>query len=102
MTLAAAKTATKQLFFDAIEQERIVELIGEGQRSFDIRRWRTIEKIWGGPGSAGVWRIDTYGANQQRYYQNTNDRTYQQNYIFRIPPSERDRNPNLTQNAPWE
>ena len=100
--LAAAKTATKQLFFDAIEQERIVELIGEGQRSFDIRRWRTIEKIWGGSGSAGVWRIDTYGANQQRYYQNTNDRTYQQNYIFRIPPSERDRNPNLTQNAPWE
>ena len=100
--LAAAKTATKQTFFDAIEQERIVELIGEGQRSFDIRRWRAIEKIWGGPGSAGVWRIDTYGANQQRYYQNTNDRTYQQNYIFRIPPSERDRNPNLTQNTPWE
>ena len=100
--LAATKTANKQVFFDAIEQERIVELIGEGQRSFDIRRWRTIEKIWGGPGSAGVWRIDTYGANQQRYYQNTSDRTYAQNYIFRIPPSERDRNPNLTQNAPWE
>lgn len=100
--LAATKTANKQVFFDAIEQERIVELVGEGQRSFDIRRWRTIEKIWGNPGSAGVWRIDTYGANQQRYYQNTNDRTYQQNYIFRIPPSERDRNPNLTQNTPWE
>ncbi len=100
--LAATKTANKTAFFDAIEQERIVELIGEGQRSFDIRRWRTIEKIWGGPGSAGVWRIDTYGANQQRYYQNTSDRTYQQNYIFRIPPSERDKNPNLTQNTPWE
>lgn len=99
--LKADKTASKQAFFDAIEQERIVELLAEGQRGFDLRRWRAIERVWGGPGSAGVWRQDTWGANQQRYYQNTSDRTYQQNYIFRIPPSERDRNPNLTQNIPW-
>ena len=100
--LAATKTANAKVFFDAIEQERIVELIGEGQRSFDLRRWRAIERIWGNPGGPGVWRIDTYGANQSRYYQNTSDREYQQNYIFRIPPSERDKNPNLTQNTPWE
>jgi hypothetical protein len=99
--LKADKFASKQAFFDAIEQERIVELIAEGQRGFDLRRWRAIERVWGPPGSAGVWRQDTWGANQQRYYQNTSDRTYQQNYIFRIPPSERDRNPNLTQNTPW-
>ncbi len=99
--LGPAKFAGKQAFFDAIEQERIVELVGEGQRGFDLRRWRAIEKVWGGPGSAGVWRQDTWGANQERYYQNTADRTYQQNYIFRIPPGERDRNPNLTQNEPW-
>ena len=88
-------------FFDAIEQERIIELVGEGQRGFDLRRWRAIEKVWGPPGSPGVWRIDTWGAQQQRYYQNTIDREYQQNYIFRIPPAERDRNPKLTQNIPW-
>lgn len=99
--LAASKTADKETFFSAIEQERIVELVGEGQRSFDIRRWRAIERIWGGPGTAGVWRRDTWGADKDRYYQNASDRTYQQNYIFRIPPSERDLNPNLTQNAPW-
>jgi hypothetical protein len=99
--LDASKTSDKATFFDAIEQERIVELIGEGQRSFDLRRWRAIERVWGPPGSAGVWRIDTYGANQQRYYQNTSDREYSQNYIFRIPPDERDKNPNLTQNIPW-
>jgi hypothetical protein len=99
--LDASKTADKATFFDAIEQERIVELIGEGQRSFDLRRWRAIERVWGPPGSPGVWRIDTYGANQQRYYQNTSDREYSQNYIFRIPPDERDKNPNLTQNIPW-
>ncbi|MRG45787.1 RagB/SusD family nutrient uptake outer membrane protein [Chitinophaga sp. SYP-B3965] len=99
--LAASKTADKATFFSAIEQERIVELIGEGQRGFDIRRWRALERIWGPPGSAGVWRIDTQGFNITRYYQNTPERTYQQNYIFRIPPGERDRNPNLTQNTPW-
>lgn len=99
--LKADKFASKQAFFDAIEQERIIELVAEGHRGFDLRRWRAIEKIWGPPGSAGVWRIDTWGAQQQRYYQNTIDRVYQQNYIFRIPPTERDRNPNLTQNIPW-
>jgi hypothetical protein len=99
--LKADKTGSKADFFDAIEQERIVELVAEGHRGFDLRRWRAIERVWGPPGSAGVWRIDTWGSNQQRYYQNTNERTYQQNYIFRIPPGERDRNPFLTQNIPW-
>jgi hypothetical protein len=100
-TLTAAKTGSYQDFFNAIEQERIVELMGEGQRSFDLRRWRAIERVWGPPGSPGVWRIDTWGANQSRYFQNTADREYQQDYIFRIPPAERDKNPNLTQNIPW-
>jgi starch-binding outer membrane protein, SusD/RagB family len=99
--LAAAKTATPDAFFSAIEQERIVELVAEGHRPFDLRRWRAIERVWGAPGSAGVWRRDTWGADISRYYQNTALREYQQNYIFRIPPGERDRNQNLTQNAPW-
>lgn len=99
--LAASKTADKATFFSAIEQERIVELIGEGQRGFDLRRWRALERVWGVPGSAGVWRMDTWGAQVTRYYQNTPERTYQQNYIFKIPQSERERNPNLTQNTPW-
>jgi len=99
--LTAAKFANRQEFFNAIEQERIIELVAEGQRGFDLRRWRAIERVWGAPGTAGVWRQDTWGANRQRYFQNTADRTYQQNYIFRIPPGERDRNPNLTQNTPW-
>ena len=99
--LAAAKTGTKAAFFTAIEQERIIELVAEGHRGFDLRRWRAIERVWGPPGSAGVWRRDTFGANKTLYYQNASDRTYEQNYIFRIPPGERDRNPNLTQNIPW-
>ncbi len=99
--LTPAKYSSKQNFFNAIEQERIIELVAEGQRGFDLRRWRAIERVWGPPGGVGVWRQDTYGANQERFYLNAVDLTYKQNYIFRIPPSERDRNPNLTQNIPW-
>lgn len=95
------KTSSKEAFFDAIEQERIIELLGEGHRGFDLRRWRAIERVWNPPYGEGVWRIDTHGANRQRYYQNSSERVYQQAYIFRIPPGERDRNPNLTQNTPW-
>ena len=99
--LAPEKTASKEAFFSAIEQERIIELLGEGQRGFDLRRWRAIERVWNPPYGVGVWRIDTHGANRDRYYQNSSERVYEQNYIFRIPPGERDRNPNLTQNKPW-
>lgn len=99
--LSAQKTANKDVFFSAIEQERIVELLGEGQRSFDLRRWRALERVWGPPYSEGKWRIDTWGANSQRYFQNSSELIYQKCYIFSIPPSERDRNPNLTQNTPW-
>jgi hypothetical protein len=99
--LASAKTANKNSFFDAIEQERIVELLGEGQRGFDLRRWRAIERVWCPPYGLGVWKIDTHGAQRDRYFQNLSELNYQQCYIFRIPPGERDRNPNLTQNKPW-
>jgi len=99
--LGAAKIASKSAFFDAIEQERIVELVAEGHRAFDLRRWRALERVWGIANGNGVQTKDTWGASREIYYRNTSVRTYQQNYIFRIPPAERDRNANLTQNTPW-
>jgi hypothetical protein len=99
--LKADKTANADAFFAAIEQERIVELLAEGQRGFDLRRWRALERVWGPPLGLGVWTIDTHGANISQYYQNASELSYQQAYIFRIPTAERDRNPNLSQNRPW-
>ena len=100
--LASSKTDTKENFFDAIEQERIIELIAEGHRGFDLRRWRAIERVWGGPRTPRVPRIDTWGVEKAAYFNNESEQVYQRCYIFRIPPSERERNPNLTQNKCWE
>jgi hypothetical protein len=99
--LASTKVANRDVFFDAIEQERIIELIAEGHRSFDLRRWRAIERVWGPPGSDEVWMLDTHGGQQQSWFKNLTELQYQQTYIFKIPQSERDKNPNLTQNKPW-
>lgn len=99
--LAASKTASKEAFFDAIEQERIVELLGEGQRSFDLQRWRAIERVFGPPGGDGIIRQDTHGGNKEYCFRNATALGYEQCYIYQIPQSERERNPNLTQNKPW-
>ncbi|HLT93704.1 MAG TPA: RagB/SusD family nutrient uptake outer membrane protein [Membranihabitans sp.] len=99
--LAADKVADKESFFEAIEQERIVELLAEGHRGFDLRRWRAIERVFGEPYGDGRWFRDTHGANWERFFFNAPEITYERCYIYRIPESERERNPELTQNAPW-
>ena len=100
--LQAAKTADKTSFFEAIEQERFVELMAEGKRSFDLRRWRRIEQAWNiSVGCSGVYVLDTHGAKMQGWFINPTARDIERAYIFKIPQSERDRNPNLTQNRPW-
>jgi starch-binding outer membrane protein, SusD/RagB family len=99
--LAATKYANKDAFFDAIEQERIVELLHEGYRGFDIRRWRMMTKVWGPVQGPGVKFFDTWGVQKYHVFNNANDLVYQRQYIFRIPPGERNLNPNLTQNKPW-
>lgn len=99
--LAAAKTASPSAFFDAIEQERIVELFGEGQRAFDLRRWRKIETVFGPAYGAGKWFQDSWGNNWERFFFNADELVYQRCYIYQIPEAERVRNSNLTQNKPW-
>jgi hypothetical protein len=99
--LSSAKTSSKEAFFSAIEQERIVELIGEGHRSFDLRRWRALERVFGPPNGNGILRQDTHGGNQEFCFRNATELGYQRCYIYQIPQTERERNPNLTQNKPW-
>lgn len=100
--LAATKTATKDDFFKAIEQERFIELMAEGKRSFDLRRWRMVEKVWNASvGGAGTYVIDSHGSKIQGWFINPTARDLERAYIFKIPQSEIERNANMTQNRPW-
>jgi hypothetical protein len=106
--LAGAKTATQDDFFAAINQERIVELVAEGHRSFDIRRWRKIEEAFCPPSDPdGYKNNDTWGnpvsgySSNGIFFQNQASLSYQRCYIFAIPENERNKNPNLTQNIPF-
>ena len=99
--LTADKYASADAFFKAIEQERIVELATEGMRAFDIRRWRMFHDIWGEANGEGVTLYDTNGKRIRDEFKNAPELNFQKNYIYQIPESERNRNPNLTQNTPW-
>lgn len=93
------KFKTKETFFDAIKQERAVEFVAEGQRFFDLRRWRLAEKVWDYPNGREL--RSTLNDFIQDQYKNATDRTFPRYYIYNIPEDERVLNPNLTQNKPW-
>jgi hypothetical protein len=97
--LNRAKFASRDEFFKAIEQERIIELVGEGHRFFDIRRWKKVEEIWPMPG--GQVLFDTQGTRVRDEFVNAPDRNYQRFYIFQIPTGEIEVNPKIVQNEPW-
>ncbi|GHN02539.1 hypothetical protein WSM22_40280 [Cytophagales bacterium WSM2-2] len=100
--LAGASIAGYAGFFAAIEQERIVELWAEGMRAFDLRRWRAYERAWDPTGTNnGTDTRDTKNNITATYFRNASPLDYQRCYIYKIPQSERDKNPNLTQNTPW-
>ena len=72
-----------------IRDERAFELVGEGQRYWDIRRWGILE-------STVQDATDIFGdLMYEREYQPRHE-------IWPIPLVEMERNPNLVQNEGWE
>jgi hypothetical protein len=97
--LNRALFATKATFFDAIEQERIIELVAEGSRFFDIRRWHKAEQIWTQPNGSPL--VDSWGVVVRDEFKNAIDRDFQRFYLFQIPTGEIQNNPKIKQNDPW-
>lgn len=95
------KFNTKDSFFKAIEQERIVELVAEGHRFFDIRRWNMVEQLW--PAPDGFRLTSTWGEGEwyRDEFKNAQERDYKRFYLFKIPQGEIDKNSNLIQNDCW-
>ncbi len=96
-----------------VRQERKVEFPFEGQRYFDIRRWKIAEHIMPGPlygrplreyKTKYIPRFDEYGhprydayASELRMF-DTRFFNPAKDYLLPIPQREMDINPNLTQN----
>ncbi|MCT4645953.1 MAG: RagB/SusD family nutrient uptake outer membrane protein [Carboxylicivirga sp.] len=82
-----------------IQKERRAEFAMEGLRIYDIRRWRSAETVLNGfPHGAKYGDISVDNG-----YIRLNKRTFNKNrdYLWPVPLSEKDKNPNLGQNPGW-
>ncbi|GLU56673.1 hypothetical protein Dfri01_61340 [Dyadobacter frigoris] len=84
-----------------VRRERTVELAFEGQHLFDIRRWKTAEKVIPGP-VYGITYKDASGALVTVQVVSVNKAfDVSRHYLWPVPQKERDLNPSLTQNPGW-
>nr|WP_229204015.1 RagB/SusD family nutrient uptake outer membrane protein [Dyadobacter alkalitolerans] len=97
----AVKIASQAEMRNIVRRERTVELAFEGQHLFDIRRWKTAEKVMPGP-VYGITYKDASGALKTVEVVAVN-KTFDasRHYLWPIPQKERDLNPSLTQNPGW-
>ncbi|WP_229310908.1 RagB/SusD family nutrient uptake outer membrane protein [Larkinella soli] len=97
----AVTTTAQAALREIVRRERTVELAFEGQRLFDIRRWKIAETVMTGP-VYGITYPDATGklvtvqaVSSNRVFDKS------RHYLWPIPQKERDLNPNLTQNPNW-
>jgi len=82
---------------EIVRRERRCELAFEGTRLYDLRRWKTAEIVLNGRPRGAKF------ANNNTEYILATPRTFNKNrdYLWPVPGSERDINPNLGQNPGW-
>lgn len=88
---------------EKIREERRHEFVAEHKRYFDILRWKIAEKVLNEPGY-GINKdenapIGDYTVEQFLGQNRTFDAS--KHYLWPIPQSARDKNPNLGQNPNW-
>ncbi|MCK3685432.1 RagB/SusD family nutrient uptake outer membrane protein [Maribellus sp. YY47] len=94
-----SKPTTKEGMRAIIKQERLIELAFEGQRFWDLRRWKDAEKYMNQPIQG--WNISGAGA---AFYNVTTIFTPSysfKDYLWPIREDEIIKNPNLVQNPGW-
>lgn len=95
-----SKPTTKEGLREIIQQERMIELVFEGHRFWDLRRWKRAQQFLSTP--ARGWNIE--GATTQSFYNVVPVRTYQflrRDYLWPISETDMVRNNNLIQNPGW-
>ena len=85
---------------EIIQQERLIELSFEGQRFWDIRRWKTAPNEYG----KGIYGYDVSKASPEDYYTKVlvfNQTFERKDYFWPISQNDLSQNPNLIQNIGW-
>lgn len=94
------KPTNKTGLLNIIRQERLIELAFEGQRIWDMRRWKTLEDYLNKPVQG--WNIDGENANDYYTVKTVFEPSFgRKDYLWPIKQSSIDQNPNLVQNPGW-
>lgn len=96
----AQKPENKEGLLEIIRQERLNELALEGQRFWDLRRWKWSEKYMNMPLKG--WNV--FGENVADFYkviENYYPVFGRKDYFWPVKQDTRDRNSNLMQNPGW-
>ncbi len=102
---AWAKTVNKHETVDGlreiIRQERMIELAFEGQRYYDVRRWKKAAEYFNKPVTG--WSVDESSINKFYTVKNVGQRAFltPRDYLFPIKLDEIIVNSNLVQNPGW-
>ena len=95
------KPLTKEGMREIIKRERLIELAFEGQRPFDLRRWKDAMRYMNQP----VQGWDYQGVKLQEYYVVTtyfNNRNFTtKDYLWPLYNTAITKNSNLVQNPGW-
>ncbi|QZE14870.1 RagB/SusD family nutrient uptake outer membrane protein [Halosquirtibacter laminarini] len=85
---------------EKIRAERRVELAFEGLRYFDTRRWKIADKTTG----TTIYGMNINGKTNAEFFKRSEVETRvfkNKFYLYPIPQTEIDKNPNLVQNPNW-
>lgn len=94
------KPNTKEGLRDIIHQERLIELSFEGQRFWDLRRWKEMENLL----NSGIRTWNVEGESAEDYYRVIEVGRFQfssKDYLWPIDEYDILTNPNLVQNPGW-
>jgi len=95
-------TATSQSALrEAVRHERTIELALEGNRFFDVKRWKTAETVCNKDRIEGIRYVDKNSGELVTVSTDYKKKFTSRDYLWPIPYNERQLNPNLTQNKDW-
>jgi len=86
----------------AVQHERMVELALEGNRFFDIRRWKIAESVCNMDQITGMRYVDKTSGQLITITTDYKKKFTARDYLWPIPYNERQLNTNLTQNEGWD